>query len=133
MTNKIQIVSLPITDTVTQQRRLVQDRGELALIEDGVPFRHLGYFTLRPGSGFFRGGHYHLRKSEFFYVARGKLRIQLVDLDTGERSAAVLETGQRVTIEPRCAHRFQAEQEAHVIEYYDGVYDRDDDHPYHDF
>jgi dTDP-4-dehydrorhamnose 3,5-epimerase-like enzyme len=133
MNNKIQIISLPITDTFTQQRRLIQDRGELALIEDGMPFRHLGYFSLRSGKGFFRGGHYHLRKTEFFYVIAGTLRIQLVDLDTGERSATVVRTGQRVTIEPRCAHRFQAEQEAHVIEYYDGVYDRDDDHPYHDF
>jgi hypothetical protein len=36
-------------------------------------------------------------------------------------------------IQPRCAHRFQAERDAQVIEYYDGVYNRDDDHPYHDF
>lgn len=133
LTDKIQITTLPITDTFTQQRRLLQDRGELALIEDGTPFRHLGYFSLRPGSGFYRGGHYHLRKTEFFYVVGGRAHIRLVDLDTGQRSETVLEAGQRVKIKPRCAHRFEAEQEVHVIEYYDGVYDREDDHPYQDF
>ena len=133
MTDKIQILTIPITDTFSQQRRLIQDRGELALIEDGMPFRHLGYFTLLPGPGFFRGGHYHLRKTEFFYIAQGTLRIQLVDLDTEERSEARLQTGHRVTIKPRCAHRFQAEQEAHVIEYYDGLYELEDDYLYHDF
>ena len=133
MIDKIQITTLPITETFSQQRRLIQDRGELALIEDGMTIRHLGYFTLRPGQGFFRGGHYHLYKTEFFYIAGGTLRIQLVDLDTGERSEVMLQTGQRVMIQPRCAHRFQAERDAQVIEYYDGVYDRDDDHPYHDF
>ncbi len=133
MTTKISILSLPITDTFCQQRRLHQDRGELALIEDGRTFRHLGYFSLHPGSGFYRGGHYHLEKTENFYVIAGRLRISLVDLETGERSEVVLEAGQRATIEPRCAHRFRAEQEAHVIEYYDGVYDREDDHPFQDF
>jgi dTDP-4-dehydrorhamnose 3,5-epimerase-like enzyme len=133
MTAKIRIVTLPISEEFTQQRRLIQERGELALIEDGTPFRHLGYFSLRPGSQYYRGGHYHLNKIEHFYLIAGRLRISLVDLDTGERSGLVLEAGQRMTIAPRCAHRFDAEQEAQVIEYYDGVYERDDDHPFRDF
>jgi hypothetical protein len=133
MTDKISISALAVTQEFMRQRRLIQDRGELALIEDGMPIRHLGYFSLLPGSGFYRGGHYHLNKTEFFYIVAGRLRISLVDLDTGERSEVVLETGQRGMIGPRCAHRFQAELETQVIEYYDGVYDSADDHPFHDF
>jgi dTDP-4-dehydrorhamnose 3,5-epimerase-like enzyme len=133
MTDKVRISALPVTDKFTQQRRLIQERGELALIEDGMSIRHLGYFSLHPGGMFFRGGHYHLDKTEYFYIITGRIRVNLVDLDTGERSELFLEAGQRVMIEPRCAHRFQAEEEVRVIEYYDGVYDCEDDHPFEKF
>jgi dTDP-4-dehydrorhamnose 3,5-epimerase-like enzyme len=133
MTEKIRIEDLPITDQFVRQKRLIQERGELALIEDGRSFRHLGYFSLKAGQGLFRGGHYHLNKVEHFYLVSGRLRVRLADLESGERSALSIETGQRVTIHPRCAHRFEALQDAQVIEYYDGVYEREDDLPFTDF
>jgi dTDP-4-dehydrorhamnose 3,5-epimerase-like enzyme len=133
MTQKIQIEDLPITDQFMRQRRLIQDRGELALIEDGRPFRHLGYFSLKPGQGHYRGGHYHLHKVEHFYLVSGRLRVRLADLESGEKLELAIETGQRVTIHPGCAHRFEALQEAQVIEYYDGVYAREDDLPFTGF
>ncbi|MBN2126219.1 MAG: cupin domain-containing protein [Deltaproteobacteria bacterium] len=130
---KIRIEDLPVTDAFLRQKRLLQDRGELALIEDGTPFRHLGYFSLRRGNGYYRGGHYHREKVEHFYVISGTLRIRLVDLDSGEKWEVDLRPGQRVTIQPRCAHRFTAEEEARVIEYYDSAYDPEDDIPFNDF
>ena len=75
MTDKIQIHDLPVTDQFLRQKRLIQDRGELALIEDGKHFCHLGYFSLKAGPGLFRGGHYHARKTEYFYVIAGRLRL----------------------------------------------------------
>ena len=133
MSDKIRIRELPITDKFVRQKRLIQDRGELALIEDGKPFQHLGYFSLKKGEGYYRGGHYHRNKVENFYVLRGKIRVQLVDMETNKRSAVKLKEGQIVTIYPNCAHRFEAEEEAQVIEYYDSVYDPEDDIPYGDF
>jgi mannose-6-phosphate isomerase-like protein (cupin superfamily) len=133
MTEKIRIEDLPVSREFLRQRRIIEPRGELALIEDGQPFRHLGYFSLRKGEGLFRGGHYHLQKQEHFYVVSGKIRMQLVDLETRERSEATVREGQRVTLLPNCAHRFQAEQDAQVIEYYDAIYDPEDDLPYRDF
>ena len=133
MSNKIRIQELPITEDFMRQKRLIQDRGELALIEDGKPFRHLGYFSLKKGEGYYRGGHYHRDKVENFYVVRGKIRVQLVDMDTNKRSTVSLKEGQIVTIYPNCAHRFEAEEEAQVIEYYDSVYDPEDDIPYTGF
>lgn len=130
---KIKIDTLPVTDEFLPQKRLIQERGELALIEDGNLFRHLGYFSLKRGKGYYRGAHYHEKKVEHFYVIRGRLRVQLVDLDSGERSEVELQGGQRVTIYPRCAHRFEALEESHVIEYYDSLYDPDDDLQYRDF
>ncbi|MBW1943243.1 MAG: hypothetical protein JRJ51_10470 [Deltaproteobacteria bacterium] len=114
MTEKVQIQDLPVTDQFLRQKRLIQERGELALIEDGMGFRHLGY-------------------TEHFYVITGKLRVQLVDLDTQEKKSVLLHPGQRAVIGPRCAHRFTAEEDAQVIEYYDSEYDPDDDMPYRDF
>ena len=133
MTDKIQIHELPVTDQFLRQKRLIQDRGELALIEDGNHFRHLGDFSLKAGAGRFRGGHYHTGKTEHFYVITGRLRVQLVDMDTRKKEEVLLHPGQRVIIYPRCAHRFMAEQEAQVIEYYDSEYDPDDDIPYPQF
>ena len=133
MTKKIEIEGLPITDQFLREKRFIQDRGELALIEDGKNIQHLGYFSLIKGEGYFRGGHYHLKKVEHFYIISGLLRVVLVDLDTGEGSEVRLHEGQRVTLYPRCAHRFEAVKDAQVIEYYDCPYDPDDDLPYGEF
>ena len=133
MKPKIKIDELPITESYLPQKRLIQPRGELALIEDGMCFKHLGYFSLKRGRRFYRGGHYHREKVEHFYVISGKLFVQMVDLDTGEKSKVRLREGQRVTIYPNCAHRFMAEKLAQVIEYFDTLYDPEDDHPYDAF
>ena len=53
MTDKITIENLPVTEKVLSKKRLIQDRGELALIEDGKGFQHLGYLNgPRQGVGF---------------------------------------------------------------------------------
>jgi hypothetical protein len=48
MTDKIQIQTLPITEKFMGQKRLIQDRDELALIEDGKSFQLLPYSNI-PG------------------------------------------------------------------------------------
>lgn len=130
MTDKIEIRTLPITEKFMGQKRLIQDRGELTLIEDGKSFQHLAYFSLKKGKGYYRGGHYHRHKVEHFYVVRGRIRVHLVDLDNKIKSTVILQEGQLATIYPNCAHRFEAEEEAQVIEYYNSRYDPEDDVPY---
>ncbi len=126
---KIEIETLPPTREFLRRKRLVEDRGELALIEDGMVIHHLGYFSLLTGKGF-RGGHYHSRKTEHFYVVRGSLEVDLVDVETGESGSVTLEVGQKAVIRPGCAHRFRAAADAQVIEYYEGTYEPSDDIPY---
>jgi dTDP-4-dehydrorhamnose 3,5-epimerase-like enzyme len=133
MTRKIEIRDLEITDRFLRQKRLIQERGELALIEDGKRYQHLGYFSLKKGEGYYRGEHYHKKKVEHFYVISGRLCLRLVDLESRKRSEVKVQGGQRVTILPLCAHRFTAEEDAQVIEYYDCRYDPDDDLPFDDF
>jgi len=126
---KVRIESLPVTRAFLSQKRLVEDRGELALIEDGLTIHHLGYFSLVPGRGF-RGGHSHGRKTEHFYVVSGVLLLDLVDVEKDLGVTVRLEVGHKVVIRPGCAHRFAAEETAQVIEYYEGTYEKDDDLPY---
>ena len=130
MTSKIFVESIPVTGDPRPIRRLIQPRGELALIEDGNSFRHLGYFSIRKGEGYFRGGHYHLNKVEYLYIIEGKVLLSHVDLDSGEKSSIQLEPGHKVTIQPRCAHRFDALEDVRVIEYFDSVHDPRDDHAF---
>ena len=124
--NKIHITELPMTEQFLHQKRHIQERGELALIEDGTQFQHLGYFSLLADKGY-RGGHYHRHKTEHFYVISGHLLIDLLDMDTGEQDQIELTAGMKAIIYPGLAHRFTAIEDAQVIEYYDGVYDAEDD------
>jgi dTDP-4-dehydrorhamnose 3,5-epimerase-like enzyme len=132
VSEKIVISQLPVTDAFVPERRLIQERGELALIVDGSPIRHLAYFSLKPGP-YFRGGHYHKTKTEYFYVIRGRARLLTHDVETGTKAAHVLTGGDKVAVGPFLAHRFVAEEETQVIEYYDGVYDMADDVAFADF
>jgi dTDP-4-dehydrorhamnose 3,5-epimerase-like enzyme len=130
---KVKIDELPISERFLQRKRLIQKRGELALIEDGEPFRHLAYFSLKKGKGYSRGGHYHLKKTECFYVIAGKLHLHLLDVDSGERMEIQLHEGQRVRIQPGIAHLFTAEVDAQVLEYYNGQYNQDDNWAFQGF
>jgi dTDP-4-dehydrorhamnose 3,5-epimerase-like enzyme len=133
MMEEIEIEELPVTGEFRRQKRLVEERGELALIEDGRRFRHLGYFSLLRGRDFYRGGHYHRGKVEHFYLIRGRITVRLVDLETGKGGTVEVREGQRVTTHPGCAQRFEAAEDAHVIEYYDSLYEPEDDIPFTDF
>ncbi len=130
MTGKILIETIPLTDEIMPIRRIIQPRGEVALIEDGREFRHLSYFSIKRGKGFFRGGHYHRRKVEHLYLIDGRVTLTFVDLDSGEGSQIELTAGHRVTIYPGCAHRIDAIEDARVIEYFNSVHDPSDDHPF---
>jgi dTDP-4-dehydrorhamnose 3,5-epimerase-like enzyme len=131
--DKFKIEIFPITKDFLREKRYIDERGELVLLADGEEIRHITFFTLKPGKTFFRGGHYHKKKTEKFYVISGKLNIHVVDVDTKEKDIIEIIAGQRVTIYPFCAHKFQAITESHVIEYYASVYDKDDDVRFTDF
>lgn len=125
--DKFKIETLSITDEFLREKRLIQDRGELVLLSDGEEIRHITFFTLKPGPNFSRGGHYHKKKTEKFYLVSGRLRITLMDVETEETEVLELEAGQKVAIHPMCAHRFQAIVPSQVIEYYATAFDLEDD------
>ncbi len=131
--SKVKVNRLPVSGEFLKEKRLIEERGELALISDGKVFRHLAYFSLKAGKGFYRGGHYHLKKVEHIYVISGKLEITFVDVDTGKRYVGRYQDGNRITIYPRCAHIFRAKEDVQAIEYYEMPYDPKDYLPFEEF
>ena len=125
--NKYRIETLPVTEEFLREKRLLQERGELVLLSDGEEIRHITFFTLNPGSGFYRGGHYHQKKTEKCYLISGRMRLLLVDVETNENTEIDLVPGHRVEIFPMCAHKFKAITKAQVIEYYSNPFDMSDD------
>ncbi|SHE44703.1 Cupin [Desulfacinum infernum DSM 9756] len=133
MQRKILVESLPVTAEFRRVKRWLEDRGEVALIEDGLTIRHLAVFSLRAGPGHFRGGHYHRVKTERFYVISGKVRILTVDVETGRKGHTDVRSGDKLVIPPLLAHRFHALEDAWLVEYYDSTYDPEDDVPFDGF
>ncbi len=133
MPDKYYKESLPVTDKFLREKRLLQQRGELALISDGQVIQHLSYFSLNPGKGFARGNHYHQKKTEHFYVISGTVSIDLVDIETHEKKRLEVHTGDRLTIFPLLAHRFIAGIFSQLIEYYKDPFDPEDDISFTDF
>lgn len=131
--DKYKVEKLPITREFRKEKRLIEDRGELALIADGDEIRHITYFSLNPGPNFFRGGHYHKIKVETFYIISGKLWVSLKNVTTNEEDKIKLESGNKIIIYPFCAHKFEAIQISSVIEYYSTSYNAQDDIKYMDF
>lgn len=128
--SKYELEQLPITDQFLKEKRLIQDRGELALITDGEVIRHITYFSLNPGPNYFRGGHYHKKKTENFYIISGKCKVLLKDVETQEIKELILNSGDKLTVMPLCAHKFFGIEYSQVIEYYEFPYDSEDDFLY---
>nr|HID57668.1 hypothetical protein [Desulfobacterales bacterium] len=132
--DKFTIETFPITKKFVREKRLLEDRGELVLLADGEQIKHITFFTLNPGPNFFWGGHFHKQKIEKVYVISGKLRMFLKkDVATHEKDIIEVTTGQRVTIYPMCAHKFQAITPSQVIVYCATSYNAVDDIKFNDF
>ncbi len=121
---KVHIEMLPQTKDVDGVKRWEEARGEFAQICYDEEARHIAFFTVK--RGFWRGGHYHEKKEETFYVIDGRIWARFVDLDTNEREEHLLLKGTRLRLKPRCWHIFYGIDDASVVEYSPQVYDKSD-------
>lgn len=64
------------------------------------------------------------------YAGQTPIPSEYVDVDTGKKDQVKVKAGANVAIPPGLAHRFTAIEDAQVIEYYDGVFDAEDDIPF---
>ncbi len=83
-----------------------------------------GFF--RAAQGTVRGGHYHERKEEVFYVVRGTIKAVFADLDGGGKETCLLEKGMKVRVGTRVGHRFEGIEDSLVVEYSPQYYDGTD-------
>jgi dTDP-4-dehydrorhamnose 3,5-epimerase-like enzyme len=128
---KARLRSLPIRKEAKGPRRIIDERGELAILHPEGPVYNPIYFDVNAGPGLYRGGHYHDTKTEYFFVISGACRIRFVDVDTGEDGEIVAGPGDMVIIAPKCAHILEAIQFCRVIEFSEQDVDLlEDTHPY---
>jgi mannose-6-phosphate isomerase-like protein (cupin superfamily) len=117
VTKKIIVAPLPCSEHQAGPQRIIEDRGELAILHPSGPVYNPAYFDVRAGEGNIRGRHYHQSKTETFYVISGHCRIRYLDLDTGEKGGLDVRQGDMVTILPHCAHQIEAVEFSQVIEF----------------
>ncbi len=67
------------------------------------------FFVSKSKPGVIRGNHYHLRKSEWFYVIQGECRIVIKDMKTGKKETRMVKASQNIVIhmEPNKSHAFK--------------------------
>ncbi len=79
------------------------------LFNGDLKIKHVYSAPIAPGS--FRAGHYHTKKVEYVAVLRGKVKLKLEDIRTGERETLLLDSSEdrikRVEIVPYIAHRLE--------------------------
>jgi dTDP-4-dehydrorhamnose 3,5-epimerase-like enzyme len=124
--DKVVTDKLPCTREGTGAKRWIEERGEFVQISYLEEIRHLALFEIK--RGFSRGGHYHERKEEIFYIASGKIEARFVDLDTKEKVEQLFEKGDRLRIRPRCAHLFTGVEDTLIVEYSPQFFDPEDSH-----
>lgn len=134
MLAKLSLRPLPVLDgppaqPVLDGARIRMAAGEAAPVFNGGPWRFIAYLEFLPGTGAWRGNHFHEKKCEYFYVISGRLHGVFEDMDSGERFETELVVGDVLTIEPRCAHAFRALEYAQVIECSPLEFDASDSYP----
>ena len=117
MTEKITVTPLPRSAQQKGPRRIIEQRGELAILHPSGAVYNPAYFDIQPGQDNIRGRHYHKSKAEIFYVIAGSCRLTYLNLETREKGSLEAYKGDMVTIMPRCAHQIEALEFCQVIEF----------------
>ena len=118
------IQRLPGTKEIDGAKRWEEEKGEFVQISYLEDIRHLAFFEIK--KGYFRGGHYHEKKDETFYVVRGKIRARFRDPADGVEEEHILERGDKISVKPGIAHIFYGVEDVHVVEYSSQYYDKAD-------
>lgn len=129
LSGKVIVEPLPFGGLDTAERRLVSAKGEMAQIVNSTAegFRHLVYWDLdSPKSGQTRGNHYHLRKTERYYILSGRLELSIRENGRSPEETIVVSAGDRVSICPLVVHSFKSLSYAQVLEFSPGPYDPED-------
>ena len=126
LAGKVTVDELPVGGSDSQERRIISAKGEMAQILNRAEesFQHLVYWDLDSAkSAQTRGNHYHLRKTERYYVISGRLELLLEDVASLQQVKIVLSAGNCITVQPNVAHAFISIARAQVLEFSPVPYD----------
>ena len=74
----------------------------------------LKILSFNKGSAF--SMHYHIKKEETWYVAKGSLELSYYDLTNADRITEIINTGVVVDIKPNIPHKLIALEDSEIIE-----------------
>jgi mannose-6-phosphate isomerase-like protein (cupin superfamily) len=123
---KVTVSELPFGGSDAEERRIVSAKGEMAQILNraGESFRHLVYWDLDSAkSAQARGNHYHLNKTERYYVISGRLEMLLEDVASSRGEKITVAAGNFITVQPHVAHAFISVAYSQVLEFSPAPYD----------
>lgn len=89
------------------------NRGTLIEICRERAWRQLNFFTLKRGS--WRGGHYHKRTRELFFIVEGRCRIEIINIKTGKKNQFITKEKDIFLVEPYELHRLTAMKDIKVV------------------
>jgi hypothetical protein len=121
---------VPLEQPVTEGGVIEMPAGDFVQVANGDPVRFVAHLEFRAASQASRGNHYHLARTEWCTVIRGRLRARYHDLDTGQRVEWILEPGDQVCVRPRCAHTYVGLVDAAAIELSSHAFDPADTIPF---
>ncbi len=95
---------------IIKLKQYSDDRGSLVENTHAEIFKEAKHFFVSKSKpGVIRGNHYHLRKSEWFYVIQGECRLVVKDVKTGKKEAKLVKASQNIIInmQPNKSHAFK--------------------------
>ena len=90
------------------------DIKDLSLYFDLIKKYCLKILSFNKGSTF--SMHYHIKKEETWYVAKGSLELSYYDLTDATRIIETINSGAVVDIKPNIPHKLTALQDSEIIE-----------------
>lgn len=95
---------------IVKLKQYSDHRGSLVENTHAKIFKETNHFFVsKSKAGVIRGNHYHLRKSEWFYVIHGECRLIIEDIKKKTREMKLIKASQNIIINipPNKSHAFK--------------------------
>lgn len=98
------------------------ERGEFSGLINSNIWQEIN--IVKTNSGAVRGKHYHKHTLELIFLLKGKVKIELNDLDTHDNSCSfILNQNEGILIQPNVVHTFYYQEKSEQISFLDKVFD----------
>jgi len=108
-------LNLLLGNTLKPYFEFSDERGLIRGVTQGVNWREINYIETVKGN--VRGGHYHKKTNEGFYIIRGRIEITLEDIKSRRVKTFIAEKGSVFTIKPNTIHTFKVLRNTSWINY----------------